>query len=35
VRVYLSDTATQDAISALRSKLTDDSRVASVTYISP
>jgi ABC-type ATPase involved in cell division/cell division protein FtsX len=35
VRVYLSDTASQDAISALRSKLTADSRVASVTYISP
>jgi ABC-type ATPase involved in cell division/cell division protein FtsX len=35
VRVYLSDSATPDAISALKAKLTGDSRVASVTYISP
>ncbi len=34
VRVYLSDSATQDSIAALRTKLTADPRVASVTYIS-
>ena len=35
VRVYLAAGVTQDQVSALESKLTADSRVASVTYVSP
>lgn len=35
VRVYLTDGATPDQVSALRSKLSADSRVASVAYVSP
>ncbi len=35
VRVYLADGATKDQVSALESRLSADSRVASVTYISP
>ena len=35
VRVYLAPDATSDAIDALKAKLQADSRVASVTYVSP
>jgi ABC-type ATPase involved in cell division/cell division protein FtsX len=35
VRVYMADGVTQDQVSALESKLSADSRVVSVTYISP
>ena len=35
VRVYLADGATQDEVAALKAKLTADSRVVSVTEISP
>ena len=35
VRVYLADGATTDQVSALESRLSADSRVSSVTYISP
>ena len=35
VRVYLAPDASSDAVAALKSKLLADSRVASVTYISP
>jgi ABC-type ATPase involved in cell division/cell division protein FtsX len=35
VRVYLADGATQDQVRALETKLSADSRVRSVTYISP
>ena len=35
VRVYLAPDATQDATDALKAKLTADTRVASVTYLTP
>src|SRR5207248_8245337 len=35
VRVYIAPGATTDAISALKAKLAGDSRVASVTYVTP
>jgi ABC-type ATPase involved in cell division/cell division protein FtsX len=35
VRVYLAPDATADAVAALKSKLVADSRVASVTYLTP
>lgn len=35
VRVYLAPDATADAVAALKSKLLGDSRVASVTYLTP
>ena len=35
VRVYLAPDATPDAVAALKSKLAADSRVASVTYVTP